>query len=107
MPNSTLENKIDLLLSLHQDQNKRLKALEERIGPNRKEKDKKWISCSELGKVVGLQGRTIQKYVLRGLFPEEIVRKKVTGKTYQYRIEAERGIELATLGFDQEEFNAR
>ena len=53
MPNSTLENKIDLLLSLHQDQNKRLKALEERIDPNRKEKDKKWISCSELGKVVG------------------------------------------------------
>ena len=52
MPNSTLENKIDLLLSLHQDQNKRLKALEERIDPNRKEKDKKWISCSELGKVI-------------------------------------------------------
>ena len=104
MPNSTLENKIDLLLSLHQDQNKRLKALEERIDPNRKEKEKKWISCSELGKVVGLQGRTIQKYVLRGLFPEEIVRKKVTGKTYQYRIQADKGIELAQHGFEVEDY---
>ena len=101
---STLENKIDLLLSLHQDQNSRLTALENKIDPHRKSKDKKWISCSELGKAVGLQGRTIQKYILRGLFPAEILKKKHTGQTYQWRIQAEKGIELATLGFDLEDY---
>ena len=101
---STLESKIDLLLSLHHDQNSRLKALENKIDPHRKSRDKKWISCSELGQVVGLKGRTIQKYILRGLFPEEIVRKKVTGKTYQYRIQADKGIELAQHGFEVEDY---
>ena len=104
MPKSTLENKIDLLLSLHQDANNRLTALENKVDPHRKSKDKKWISCSELGKAVGLQGRTIQKYILRGLFPAEILKKKHTGQTYQWRIQAEKGIELATLGFDLEDY---
>ena len=104
MPKNTLENKIDLLLSLHQDANNRLTALENKIDPHRKSKDKKWISCSELGKAVGLQGRTIQKYILRGLFPAEILKKKHTGQTYQWRIQAEKGIELATLGFDLEDY---
>ena len=99
---STLESKIDLLLSLHQDQNSRLIALENKIDPHSKSKEKKWISCSELGKAVGLQGRTIQKYILRGLFPAEILKKKHTGQTYQWRIQADKGIELAQLGFEVE-----
>ena len=60
---TTLENKIDLLLSLHQDHNARLKRLETKIDPHSQSKEKRWISCSEMGKRVGLQGRTIQKYI--------------------------------------------
>ena len=99
MPTSTLENKIDLLLSLHQDHNARLKRLETKIDPHAKNREKTWISCSEMGKRVGLQGRTIQKYINRGLFPTEILKKKITGTTYQWRIQAEKGIELINNGF--------
>ena len=77
MPTSTLENKIDLLLSLHQDHNARLKRLETKIDPHSQSKEKTWISCSEMGKRVGLQGRTIQKYINRGLFPTELLRRKL------------------------------
>ena len=96
---TTLENKIDLLLSLHQDHNARLKRLETKIDPHSQSKEKRWISCSEMGKRVGLQGRTIQKYINRGLFPTDILKKKITGTTYQWRIQAEKGIELISNGF--------
>ena len=99
MPTSTLENKIDLLLSLTQDHNARLNRLETKIDPHTKNREKTWISCSEMGKRVGLQGRTIQKYINRGLFPTEILKKKITGTTYQWRIQAEKGIELINNGF--------
>ena len=102
MPNSTLENKIDLLLSLTQDHNARLNRLETKIDPHTKSREKTWISCSEMGKRVGLQGRTIQKYINRGLFPTEILKKKATGTTYQWRIQAEKGIELINTGFAEE-----
>ena len=96
---TTLENKIDLLLSLHQDHNARLKRLETNIDPHSQSKEKRWISCSEMGKRVGLQGRTIQKYINRGLFPTELLKKKITGTTYQWRIQADKGIELINNGF--------
>ena len=99
MPNSTLENKIDLLLSLTQDHNARLNRLETKIDPHTKNREKTWISCSEMGKRVGLQGRTIQKYINRGLFPTELLKKKITGTTYQWRIQADKGIELINNGF--------
>ncbi len=99
MPNSTLENKIDLLLSLTQDHNARLNRLETKIDPHTKSREKTWISCSEMGKRVGLQGRTIQKYINRGLFPTELLKKKITGTTYQWRIQADKGIELINNGF--------
>ncbi len=99
MSTSTLENKIDLLLSLTHDYNARLKRLETKIDPQAKNREKTWISCSEMGKRVGLQGRTIQKYINRGLFPTEILKKKITGTTYQWRIQAEKGIELINNGF--------
>ena len=99
MPNSTLENKIDLLLSLTQDHNARLNCLETKIDPHTKSREKTWISCSEMGKRVGLQGRTIQKYINRGLFPTELLKKKITGTTYQWRIQADKGIELINNGF--------
>ena len=99
---STLEKKVDLLLSLYEESNARLKRLETKVDPHIKVKDKKWISCSELGKRVGLQGRTIQKYINRGLFPTEILKKKPTGTTYQWRIQAEKGIELVNTGFGEE-----
>ena len=102
MPSNTLEKKIDLLLSLYEESNARLKRLETKVDPHIKVKDKKWISCSELGKRVGLQGRTIQKYINRGLFPAEILKKKATGTTYQWRIQAEKGIELINTGFAEE-----
>ena len=82
MSTSTLENKIDLLLSLTHDYNARLKRLETKIDPHAKNREKTWISCSEMGKRVGLQGRTIQKYINRGLFPTELLRKKITGTTF-------------------------
>ena len=96
---TTLENKIDLLLSLHQDHNARLNRLETKIDPHTKSREKTWISCSEMGKRVGLQGRTIQKYINRGLFPTELLKKKITGTTYQWRIQADKGIELINNGF--------
>jgi len=99
---STLEKKVDLLLSLYEESNARLKRLEDKVDPHIKVKDKKWISCSELGKRVGLQGRTIQKYINRGLFPTEILKKKATGTTYQWRIQAEKGVELINTGFAEE-----
>ena len=99
MSTSTLENKIDLLLSLTHDYNARLKRLETKIDPHAKNREKTWISCSEMGKRVGLQGRTIQKYINRGLFPTELLKKKITGTTYQWRIQAEKGIELINNGF--------
>ena len=92
-----------MLLSLYEESNARLKRLETKVDPHIKVKDKKWISCSELGKRVGLQGRTIQKYINRGLFPAEILKKKATGTTYQWRIQAEKGIELINTGFAEEE----
>jgi len=73
--------------------------LETKIDPHTKNREKTWISCSEMGKRVGLQGRTIQKYINRGLFPTEILKKKITGTTYQWRIQAEKGIELINNGF--------
>ena len=99
MSTSTLENKIDLLLSLTHDYNTRLKRLETKIDPHAKNREKTWISCSEMGKRVGLQGRTIQKYINRGLFPTELLKKKITGTTYQWRIQADKGIELINNGF--------
>ena len=99
MSTSTLENKIDLLLSLTHDYNARLKRLETKIDPHPKSREKTWIYCSEMGKRVGLQGRTIQKYINRGLFPTDILKKKITGTTYQWRIQAEKGIELINNGF--------
>ena len=99
MSTSTLENKIDLLLSLTHDYNARLKRLETKIDPHTKNREKTWISCSEMGKRVGLQGRTIQKYINRGLFPTELLKKKITGTTYQWRIQADKGIELINNGF--------
>ena len=99
MSTSTLENKIDLLLSLTHDYNARLKRLETKIDPHAKNREKTWISCSEMGKRVGLQGRTIQKYINRGLFPTELLKKKITGTTYQWRIQADKGIELINNGF--------
>ena len=96
---TTLENKIDLLLSLTHDYNARLKRLETKIDPHAKNREKTWISCSEMGKRVGLQGRTIQKYINRGLFPTELLKKKITGTTYQWRIQADKGIELINNGF--------
>jgi|MGYP001277254655 hypothetical protein len=91
---NTLERKLDLLLSLHQDHNVRLKKLEEKISPT-SVRVSKWISCSELGKLVGIQGGSIRKYIHRGKFPKEILKKKPCGKSYSWRILSEEGLKIA------------
>ena len=102
---NTLERKLDLLLSLQEDYNIRLKRLEDHVSPT-SSRVSKWISCTELGKIVGIQGGSIRKYINRGKFPKHILKKKPCGTSYSWRINAEEGIKIAEAirtGVDLEE----
>ena len=100
-----IEKKLDLLLCLHEEQNVRLRKLEEQVSPTAT-RVAKWISCTELGKLVGIQGGSIRKYINRGKFPKHILKKKPCGSSYSWRINAEEGIKIAEAirtGVDLEE----
>ena len=86
---SSLVHKLDLLLSLVHDHGARLRRLEEKIEPG-VAKFSKYVSCSQLGQMVGLQGRTITKYINRGKFPKEILKKKVLEVAEVLKIENKR-----------------
>ena len=101
---SSLEHKLDLLLSLVHDHGARLRRLEEKIEPG-VAKFSKYVSCSQLGQMVGLQGRTITKYINRGKFPKEILKKKSCGQNYQWRIDKEKGLEILEKISLWEDFN--
>jgi len=91
---NTLERKLDLLLSLQEDYNIRLKRLEDQVSPT-SSRVSKGMSCTGLGKIVGIQGGSIRKYIHRGKFPKEILKKKPCGKSYAWRILSEEGIKIA------------
>ena len=86
------------------DHGARLRRLEEKIEPG-VAKFSKYVSCSQLGQMVGLQGRTITKYINRGKFPKEILKKKSCGQNYQWRIDKEKGLEILEKISLGEDFN--
>ena len=55
----------------------------------------RYLSTSEIGKLVNRDGRTVLKWIELGKFPERIIKKVARGKGFVYRLQAPEAVEIA------------
>tara|TARA_B100000029_G_C17231074_1_gene835355 strand:- start:275 stop:574 length:300 start_codon:yes stop_codon:yes gene_type:complete len=87
---STIENKVDLLIGVVQNLKTEIESLKGAKVPSAR-----WVSTAELGNLVGIKGRTITNWCKQGKFPPEVLRKKMKGKQYHYRLDSDRAVSIA------------
>ena len=87
---STIESKVDLLIGVVQNLSADVKALKGAKVPSAR-----WVSTTELGNLVGIKGRTITNWCKQGKFPQEVIRRKMRGQQYHYKLDSERAVAIA------------
>ncbi len=87
---STIENKVDLLIGVVQNLKTEIESLKGAKVPSAR-----WVSTTELGNFVGIKGRTITNWCKQGKFPQEVIRRKMRGQQYHYKLDSERAVAIA------------